>query len=624
MKKRILLIIILCSLLVPNILMAQSHSLPADQGSWRPAEGPLATPWTKDVTPKDDHVQYPRPQMIRAKWESLNGLWYYAVKPALTNNSIMLRQAQHNTGEGVWQGNILVPFPIESDLSGVKKAVLPDQKLWYHRTFIIPESWKEQCVLLHFGAVDWRTTVWINGINVGTHQGGYNPFTFDITHALKKGEIQQITVSVWDPSDKGFQPAGKQSLHPRGIWYTATTGIWQTVWLEPVPQIAIKSLVMTPDIDTKTLSLQVNANNDLPGYVIKAVAYDHGTAVAQANGVLDKNMMLHLTGMKLWSPDHPFLYDLTVSLYRNDKKVDEVKSYFGMRKVSLGKDDKGITRIFLNNKPLFMFGPLDQGFWPDGIYTAPTDAALKFDIQKEKTWGFNMIRKHVKVEPERWYYWCDKLGMLVWQDMPSGDKHIQKDQPDIHRVAQSALDYKEELKHMIDDHYNHPCIVTWVPFNEGWGQFDTKGIVNLIRQLDTTRLIDAATGWADRGVGDMHDMHKYPGPGMYPPSADGRASVLGEFGGQALVVPGHLWLTDFSKAPRHYKTSTSVSALHQKYKAMVDSLKALKGKGLSAAVYTQTTDVEIEVNGLMTYDRKVMKFNEDSLRKWNEEVIYEK
>jgi beta-galactosidase/beta-glucuronidase len=605
MRKRIMNLAIICCLLLPNLLAAQS---------WHPVKGSLTTPWTGKVTPQNVHQAYPRPQMVRSQWENLNGLWNYAITPLIEKDPAM-------TGSTAsWQGKILVPFPVESDLSGVKKAVNPDQQLWYQRTFTVPRDWKGQRVLLHFGAVDWKTTVWVNGSKVGTHQGGYDAFSFDITDALKKTGTQQLTVSVWDPSDSGFQPAGKQSLNPHGIWYTASSGIWQTVWLEPVPRSAIARLKMIPDIDNKTLQLSVGAYDNDAAYMVKATAFAGKKKVAESQGALDKGLVLHLADMKLWSPDHPFLYDLTVTLYKNGKKTDEVKSYFGMRKVSMGKDDKGITRLFLNDKPVFMYGPLDQGFWPDGLYTAPTEEAMKFDIEKTKQWGFNMIRKHVKVEPARWYYWCDKLGMLVWQDMPSGDKHIRKKDPDIDRVAQSAHDYQVELKEMIDGHYNHPSIVTWVPFNEGWGQFQTAKIAGLVKQLDPTRLVDATTGWADRGVGDMHDMHKYPGPSMFPAKGN-RASVLGEFGGQALVVKGHLWLTDFSKAPNHYKTSQSESALHEKYEAMADSLVVLKKEGLAAAVYTQTTDVEVEVNGIMTYDRKVMKFDEAHFRALNEKVI---
>ncbi|HLR37074.1 MAG TPA: glycoside hydrolase family 2 TIM barrel-domain containing protein, partial [Chitinophagaceae bacterium] len=421
---------------------------------------------------------------------------------------------------------------------------------------------------------------------------------------------------------KGFQPRGKQSLNPHGIWYTASSGIWQTVWLEPVAQVAVKDLKMVPDIDNKTLQLQVDANTNSTHYEVQAVASFDGKNVSKTKGVLGEKLTLPVNNMKLWSPQHPFLYDLKVAIYKEGEKIDEVQSYFGMRKISLGKDEEGITRIFLNNKPLFQFGPLDQGYWPDGLYTAPTDEAMKFDILKTKAWGFNMIRKHVKVEPRRWYYYCDKIGLLVWQDMPSGDKRISRKQKDIKRVAQSAHDFKKELKQMIDDRYNHPSIVTWVPFNEGWGQFQTKEVAKLVADLDPSRLVDAPSGWADRGVGDMHDLHEYPGPGMFP-IEDGRASVLGEYGGQALVVKGHLWLKDFSKAPKHYKTSTSDKALHEKYASMIDSLKVLKKKGLSAAVYTQTTDVEVEVNGLMTYDREEMKFDEDELKKMNQEVIHE-
>ncbi len=592
---------------LPGFLYAQDTS-------WKPVAGTLTTPWTSEVTPENVHAAYPRPQMIRDRWKNLNGLWNYRITADLQHLS---------RSENTWDGKILVPFAVESSLSGVGKPLQPDQKLWYRRSFTIPAAWNGQRVLLHFGAVDWKTEVWVNGTHVGAHQGGYDPFTFDITNALKKNSRQQITVSVWDPSDEGFQPVGKQSLHPQSIWYTASSGIWQTVWLEPVPEVAIRSLKITPDVDRKMVSLTVDAKENLPAYTVKVRVYDQGKEVATAKGKLNRNIDIPVKDAKLWSPEHPFLYDLTVELYHADTLADQVTSYFGMRKISLGKDDRGITRLFLNNKPLFEYGPLDQGFWPDGIYTAPTDAAMRFDIEKIKQWGFNMVRKHVKVEPRRWYYYCDKIGLLVWQDMPSGDAHIGENDPDIHRVAQSAFNYKKELAAMIHTHYNHPSIVTWIPFNEGWGQFDTRNIAALIKKLDPTRLVDATSGWADRGVGDMHDMHDYPGPGMFPAKGN-RASVLGEFGGQALVVKGHLWLTDFSKAPQHYKISTSEQALHQQYAIMMDSLRALKRRGLGAAVYTQITDVEIEVNGLMTYDRRVFKFNEQALRKMNQTVIHKK
>lgn len=621
MRKRILHLALVAMLLIPGLLKAQSESVSSETLShpdWQPVEGSLTTPWTNKVNPRNVHNKYPRPQLQRDRWQNLNGLWTYKITSALSNTPTAAGLLQEKEGDG----QILVPFPIESSLSGVKKMLKPEQKLWYQRSFTIPSSWEGQSILLHFGAVDWKTVVWVNGQKVGMHEGGFDPFTFDITDALNETGKQQVTVSVWDPSSKGFQPRGKQSLNPHGIWYTASSGIWQTVWLEPVSQVAVKDLKMVPDIDNKTLQLQVNANTTSAHYEVQAVASFDGKNVATTKGALGEKLTLPVNDMKLWSPQHPFLYDLKVTVYKEGEKIDEVQSYFGMRKISLGKDEEGITRLFLNNKPLFQFGPLDQGYWPDGLYTAPTDEAMKFDILKTKAWGFNMIRKHVKVEPRRWYYYCDKIGLLVWQDMPSGDKRISRKQKDIKRVAQSSHDFKKELKQMIDDHYNHPSIVTWVPFNEGWGQFQTKEVAQLVADLDPSRLVDAPSGWADRGVGDMHDLHEYPGPGMFP-IEDGRASVLGEFGGQALVVKGHLWLKDFSKAPKHYKTSTSDKALHEKYASMIDRLKMLKKKGLSAAVYTQTTDVEVEVNGLMTYDREKMKFDEDELKEMNQEVIHE-
>jgi len=594
------LIIGVC-LFAPVIVKAQNST-------WHIAKTRLTTPWTHKVKPGNVHSKYPRPQMVRDHWENLNGVWDYSIVSAFQGKPAS------------WNGKILVPFPIESALSGVEKAVTPDQKIWYHRSFNIPETWNGKHILLHFGAIDWQSVIWVNGKKVGTHRGGYDAFTLDITSALKRGKAQNITISVWDPSDAGFQPHGKQSLHPRGIWYTASSGIWQTVWLEPVPPESIRKLKMTPNINDKTLTLNVESDNITNGYTIKAVAYDHGKPVGKVTGLAGKNLKLKLKNEKLWSPSHPFLYDLDVALLKNGRKIDQVKSYFGMREVRLGKDKNGYVRLLLNGKPLFEFGPLDQGFWPDGLYTAPTDEALKYDIQVTKDLGFNMIRKHVKVEPQRWYYYCDKMGMLVWQDMPSGDKHIRRNQPDIHRVAQSAYDYKVELKHLIDNHYNHPSIVTWVPFNEGWGQFQTKKIAQFVKNLDPTRFEDIPTGWNDRGVGDMMDIHSYPGPGM-PKVENKRAAVLGEFGGQALVIRKHIWLNDFSKAPHHYKTSLSEVKLHNTYDNMMHALDSLKHKGLAAAVYTQTTDVEIEVNGLMTYDRKIIKFDKEKIKKLNQKVI---
>jgi len=596
-------------LLLFTFMLANTVSY-AQSGSWEPAQNPLMTRWADNVNPQNVHSKYPRPQMVRKQWKNLNGLWKYAISPALDKKPKK------------WTGNILVPFGIESALSGVKKEVDPDHRLWYQRTFSVPDDWQGKRLLLHFGAVDWKTTVWVNGKKMGVHEGGYNSFTYDVTEAFNKNGEQQITVAVWDPTDKGFQPHGKQTLDPRGIWYTSTTGIWQTVWLEPVPEVAIANLKMTPDIDQSYLHLRVDGSSNAPGYTVRATAYDGSNSINTQSGNLGEELNLSIPNTKLWSPDHPFLYDLTVSLYHNGEKVDEVKSYFGMREIRLGQGSDGYTRLFLNDKPLFQFGLLDQGFWPDGVYTAPTDAAMKYDLQVTKDLGFNMIRKHVKVEPNRWYYYADKMGLLVWQDMPSGDKHIRRGEKDIKRVAQSAHDFKKELKVMVNEHYNHPSIVTWVPFNEGWGQFNTAQIADFVKGLDNSRLVDCPSGWQDRGVGDMHDIHSYPGPDM-PKPAKGRAAILGEFGGQALVVKGHLWISDFSKAPSHYKTSQSEDKLHNKYDNLIKALMPLKENGLAGAVYTQTTDVESEVNGMMTYDRAVVKFDEEHLHKLHQKLINE-
>lgn len=577
------------------------------QSAWQPAAGPMTTQWTKEISPLNVHQEYPRPQMVRDNWKNLNGLWDYSIQPLL--------QSQPQA----WEGKILVPYPVESMLSGVSKKVGPAKKLWYKRKFTVPSTWKNQRLLLHFEGVDWEASVWVNGKELGRHQGGYDAFTYDVTDALKQSGEQEIIVSVWDPSNDGYQPAGKQYNNPRSIWYTSTTGIWQTVWLEPVPPISINDFKMIPDIGKQTLQVIV-PHAATPGYSIEAVIYDKGVKITSEKGRFNDTLHLRINNSKLWSPASPFLYDLTINLYRNDKKTDAVTSYFGMRDIRLGKDNEGITRLLLNNEPLFQYGLLDQGFWPDGLYTAPTDEALKYDIQVQKDLGFNMIRKHVKVEPKRWYYWCDKIGMLVWQDMPSGDKHIKKDEADIVRSAQSSYQFKTELKEMIDEHFNSPAIVAWVPFNEGWGQSETEDIVAMVKKLDNTRVVSATSGWADRKLGDMSDIHVYPGPEM-PPLETGRAAVLGEFGGQALVVKDHLWQSDLSRAPGHIRTSTTAEDLQRVYEELMVKLMALKKKGLSAAIYTQTTDVETEVNGIMTYDRKLIKMNAEKLKQIHDRLI---
>jgi hypothetical protein len=568
----------------------------ADDG-WHPAEGPLATRWTKDVSPGKVHAEYPRPQMTRHEWQSLNGLWDY---------TITTRDSEEPEA---YAGKILVPFPIESALSGVMKRVGPEKRLWYRRAFTIPEKWKGKRILLHFGAVDWDAVVFVNGREVGRHRGGYDPFCCDITEALLRRTDQEIIVAVWDPTDAGFQPRGKQVQNPRGIWYTPATGIWQSVWLEPVRFTSLAGLKITPDIDGGLLHLSVKTRGTTGSSIVEAVARAKGEEVGRASASAGRPLEIRIEEPLLWSPDHPFLYDLEVTLFadadRTAATADRVTSYFGMRKISLGKDRNGVQRLCLNNEPLFQYGPLDQGFWPDGLYTAPTDEALRYDIEVLKSFGFNMARKHVKVEPDRWYYWCDRLGLLVWQDMPSGDGYIGRRDPDLKRTAQSARQFEVELKRVIDAFGNHPSIVMWVPFNEGWGQYDTERITGWIEDYDPTRLVDCASGWTDRGVGAVHDIHSYPGPAA-PKNEAERAAVLGEFGGLGLPVKGHTWQDEKNWGYRSYKNA---EALTEAYVRLLGNLRHMIGPGLAAAVYTQTTDVEIEVNGLMTYDRARIKID---------------
>jgi len=593
---------------------------------WQPAKGPLLTRWAADVSPKNVHPEYPRPQMVRKDWQNLNGLWDYA---------ITIKDAPQPAS---WDSQILVPFPIESALSGVMKRVYETNRLWYRRTFTIPRGWKGKNVLLNFGAVDWETTVYVNGKQVGSHRGGYDGFSFDITKALKDSGEQEILVAVWDPTDAGPQPRGKQVRKPEGIWYTPTSGIWQTVWLEPVAQAHISGLKIIPDVDGNTVAIEIDTvaadlyGNSEAATEVEVQVFDGKREVAKANvaaTLVGKQMAvrsrakLALTKPKLWTPDSPNLYDLKISLRNGRKKIDQVESYFGMRKISLAKDEQGRLRTCLNNQPYFQLGPLDQGFWPDGLYTAPTDEALRYDIEMTKKLGFNMARKHVKVEPDRWYYWCDKLGLLVWQDMPSGDKSAKWKGPsgfdgeEMQRTPESIEIYERELRALIEGRYNHPCIVTWVPFNEGWGQFDTVRILNLTKQLDPTRLVDGASGGNHFPAGDILDHHQYPGPGVPPPVTD-RAMVLGEFGGLGLPVKGHTWQDEKNWG---YRSFTNAAALTTAYVGLVEQLPALVGSnGLSAAIYTQTTDVEIEINGLMTYDRAVVKMNQAAVKEANEKV----
>ena len=577
---------------------------------WKPAGDKIKTSWGEQLDPKNVLPEYPRPIMERNDWKNLNGLWKYAITK------------KGDPTPAAYQGDILVPFAVESSLSGVGKMINEKEELWYQRTFDIPSAWRGKQILLHFGAVDWKAEVWVNDVKVGEHTGGFTPFYFDITSVLNKGN-NDLVVKVWDPSDRGEQPRGKQIANPHGIWYTPVTGIWQTVWLEPVATQYITNLKTTPDIDNNSVKVEVAANTTSADKV-EVKVFDGKNLVAKGaalNGVPVELAMP--ANAKLWSPDSPFLYNMEVTLYKDGKAIDQVKSYTAMRKYSIRKGQNGITRLQLNNKDYFQFGPLDQGWWPDGLYTAPTDEALVYDLKKTKDFGYNMVRKHVKVEPARWYTHCDQLGLIVWQDMPNGGPSPQWQARnyfngrEVIRSAASEANYRKEWKEIIDCLYSYPSIAVWVPFNEAWGQFKTPEIVAWTKEYDPSRLVNPASGGNHYTCGDILDLHHYPGPNMflYDPR---RATVLGEYGGIGLVVEGNTWVND-KKNWGYVKFNTSDEVTNEYIKYGKHLLELIR-KGFSAAVYTQTTDVEGEINGLMTYDRKVIKMNEAKVREINQQI----
>ena len=557
--------------------------------------------WADDVNPQNVWQTYPRPGLVRNSWHNLNGLWQYAIS------------RDSSTMPDKFDGSILVPFPVESALSGVQKRVSSAQTLWYQRTFNVPGEWKGQKILIHFEAVDWETVVWINGIEVGKHRGGYDPFHFNITEALKPGE-NQIVVRVYDPTDDGTQPIGKQTKTPQGIYYTPSSGIWQTVWLEPVPDNYITEVKITPNIDNNTVSIKPRVNRSVDStWSVRGEVTLGGEQVASFTSYPNQTTVLKIDDPALWSPDQPQLYDLKLSLEFDGKQADNVESYFGMRKVALATDADGFTKVFLNNAFVFQNGPLDQGFWPGGLHTPPSPEAMRYDLEVIKSLGYNMLRKHVKIESRSFYHQCDILGLLVWQDMPNGDRKISPSEPDIVRSKASAEQFEYELSEMIRHLYNHPSIIMWVPFNEGWGQYETEKVVSFIKSLDNTRLVNNASGWSDRGIGDVLDLHNYPEP-ISPDPETGRAIVLGEFGGLGLPVKDHLWNADHWG----YQNLSSREDLIAKYEHFYDQIWGFKQTtGLSACVYTQITDVEGEVNGLITYDRSVLKVNAEEMHSIN-------
>lgn len=576
---------------------------------WKPAGDKIKTEWADKVDPQNVLPEYPRPIMERQQWLNLNGLWDYAI----TKKDAPLPKT--------FDGKILVPFAIESSLSGVGKTIKADQSLWYERKFQIPEDWKGKNVLLNFGAVDWKAEVFVNGNKIGEHTGGYTPFSFNITKNLKDGE-NSLAVRVWDSTGNGL-PRGKQIENPRGIFYTSVSGIWQTVWLEPVSASHISGLKITPDLDSSSFDIRVDSDDKSATATIKVL--DNGKVVAQTTAAANKTANIPVKNPKLWWPKSPFLYDLEITLSnKGGEQVDSVKSYAAMRKFSIAKHGRfGGVDFTLNNKKFFTFGPLDQGWWPDGLYTAPTDEALKFDIQRTKDLGFNSIRKHVKVEPARWYTHCDRLGMVVWQDMPSmfGEGggwqprgFFQGEEITVSKKFEET--YRKEWKEIMESLHSYPCIAIWVPFNEAWGQFKTKEITEWTKSMDPSRLVNSASGGNYFDCGDIVDSHDYGNPIMYIFNNQ-KVNVVGEYGGIGCAVDGHLWVKDKNWG---YGKMRSQEEVTKRFVELTNRFIDMTKYGCFGAIYTQTTDVEIEVNGLFTYDRKVLKVDEEKVREVNQKL----
>lgn len=575
------------------LLMLSVFTLQAQE--WSMKRAALMTSYASTIDTANVLGEYPRPQMERENWMNLNGIWQF--QPALS--------ASEGLPSGKLSSKILVPFPVESAISGVMTHY---DKMWYRRTFVIPENWKGQKLILHFDAVDYETEVFINGQSIGTHKGGYDPFAFEISSYIKESGSQELTVKVLDPTDDGGQPRGKQTLYPGGIMYTASSGIWQTVWLEPVPVTHIADIKMIPNIDSQNLSLKVSTNGPASNVTVEVQVLDEGVLKSTFSGLANTDLTIPVSSPKLWSPDSPFLYDLKITLKSGDVGIDSLKSYFGMRKISMGQVGK-YKKMLLNNEFLFHFGPLDQGFWPDGLYTPPTDLAIQNDLRKTKQLGFNMIRKHIKVEPYRWYYWADKMGILVWQDMPSPNSYTNV-HPDIDTLA-----YKVELERMVRTHWNSPCIVNWVVFNESQGQHDTQLLCDMVKQLDPSRLINQASGGGFVGAGDILDYHSYPPPAV--PNSTSQIVVCGEYGGIGYKVANHIWRDGST-----YVTVNTTTDLLNMYTSFADMLIQFKTNGgLSGAVYTELTDVEAELNGFLTYDRAILKGSISKYFTVNQKVI---
>jgi beta-galactosidase/beta-glucuronidase len=634
------------------VLLAAILASPAlAEEDWAPAKARLMTEWGEKVTPDNAWREYPRPQLVRERWQNLNGLWDYAVAK---------RTEPQPTK---FAGRILVPFAIESALSGVGRSFQPDDRLWYRRKFTVPSDWHGQRVLLHFGAVDDECTLWVNGGLVGSHTGGFDPFTLDITTFLRSGD-NELLLAVTDPTDSGEQPRGKQQLDPRGIWYTPVSGIWQTVWLEPVPrELHLSELRLTPDVEAGRLNVAVLASLAVEDdrQAVRLTAKSQGKVVGTTVVRVNREGWIDLPNAELWTPERPFLYDLSAELVTvknprapregqpkrprmqafgeaeraayaaaevTGQPTDVVKSYFGMRQVSLGPGLKAQQpSLRLNGRAVFQHGPLDQGWWPDGLLTPPSDEAMVWELKWLKKAGFNMLRKHIKVEPDRYYYHCDRLGLLVWQDMPSGYnralRDVREDAGEPIRLSTSREQHELELRRMIGRLYNHPSIVMWVIHNEGWGQYETVALDRWVRSIDPSRWVNAASGWMDENVGDVYDIHTYQEVPVVPLGKTDRAIVIGEYGGVGWPVAGHLW--DTAKRNWGYQTYQDQAAYIEALRKKVEALAPMRREaGLSAAVYTQTTDVEGEVNGFMTYDRRYIKITPEVLKELNQRLIESK
>ena len=586
------------------VALAAATMLSAQE--WAPKQAPLMTQWGERVTAENAHREYPRPQMVRSQWQNLNGLWNYSVtsKDAAKPESIS-------------QGQILVPFAIESALSGVQQKFTPEDKLWYETEFTVPKSWKGKRIILHFGAVDYSSVIYVNGVKAGTHRGSSDAFRFDVTDFLKGSGPQKLVVEVTDPTDTGFQPVGKQKLNPSGIYYTAVSGIWKTVWMEPVPVSHIYSMKGYADIDNSEYHFTPILDRPAKGQTVRVTVFDNGTRVASAVGMPNKEIVIKIDNQKLWSPESPFLYDMKVELIKGSKVIDAVDTYFGMRKISIGKDANGHQCLMLNNRPYFHTGLLDQGWWPDGLLTPPSDEALVYDIEFAKKAGFNTLRKHIKQESDRFYYHCDRLGILVWQDAVASNDTKWWSKTRVEPVLEEyeSQTFIHEFKNLVDQLYNFPCIVDWIIFNEGWGQHDTPNMLDWISYLDPSRP-NHVSGWMDYGRGDICDIHRYPGPGRVDNAGGYRPLVLGEYGGLGYVVKDRVWPAKTTRA--HYINAANIDKYASDYERIFYQLRILKEQGLSGAIYTQISDVEGEVNGLMTYDRRHVKIPVERMKELND------